>query len=45
MINFLKRLFSKDFWITEFPDCYSPECFDCNLSNDDCKDCEFNETV
>ena len=39
MWSFIKSIFTKEFWITEFPDCYEPECFDCNKGN--CEGCDY----
>ncbi len=30
--------FKKAHWISDFPDCYDPKCFDCNLGS--CEGCE-----
>jgi len=34
-------IFTKDFWIMEFPDYYHPKCFDCNLGIEDCPECKY----
>ncbi len=30
--------FKKAHWMADFPDCYDPKCFDCNLGS--CEGCE-----
>jgi hypothetical protein len=41
MWKMIKSIFTKEFWITPFPEYYAPECFDCNKGN--CKKCEYEE--
>lgn len=40
-LKWFKSLFTKEFWVGEFPKDRSPECFDCNLGNEDCKTCPY----
>ena len=37
LIKFIKEVFTKDFWLQEFPDYYPPECLDCNKGS--CEGC------
>lgn len=44
ILNYLKTMLKKDYWIEPFPEEYPPECFDCNLITiEDCVNCEFNK--
>lgn len=40
-INFIKTVFTKDFWVKEFPEQYPAECFDCN--NESCEGCPLSQ--
>ncbi len=40
MWNFIKSVFTKEFWVAPFPEQYDDECFMCNKTT--CKGCEFN---
>lgn len=37
LINFIKAVFTKDYWVQEFPDIYDDECFMCNKGS--CEGC------
>ena len=37
LIDFVKDVFTKEFWVSEFPDSYADECFMCNESS--CENC------
>jgi len=39
-IKLIKSIFTKEFWIEDFPKEYPPECFTCNLEAESCKTCK-----
>jgi len=42
--NWFKQVFTKHFWIQEFPKEWPPECFDCKLTQiGRCKECKYNK--
>jgi hypothetical protein len=42
MWEYIKSIFTKDFWVGPFPKHYADECFDCKLT--DCEGCKFKES-
>ena len=34
------EIFKKTWWVSDFPDCYHPKCFDCNLGAESCPGCK-----
>lgn len=40
IINFITKIFSKDYWVKEIPEIYHDECFMCNNSST-CEGCPY----
>lgn len=35
------EILKKEYWVSDFPNAYHPECFRCNLGPKSCPSCEF----